>query len=77
MEVKGIENQWMHLASVGSHSEALVICSKLESAGIKTYIKDQYVNTLLGPGVSGFKIDIYVLLQDYEKALDIYYDEVS
>lgn len=73
MEIEGIENQWMLLASAGSHAEALVICSKLDSAGIKTYIKDQYVSTLLGPGVSGFKIDIYVLLKDYEKALDIYY----
>lgn len=69
------EDQWLLLTSAGSHAEAMVICSKLESQQIKTYVKDHHTSTLLGTGVSGFKVDIYVLMSQYERALDIYYDE--
>ncbi len=68
------ENQWVLLTSVSSHSEALVVCSKLRGHDVQTFVKDQHISTLLGTGVSGFKIDIYVLISDYEKALDLYYD---
>lgn len=73
--MSSIENSWILLASVNSHSEALVICSKLKSHNIRTYIKDHHTSTLLGTGISGFKVDIYVLMSDYERALDLYYDD--
>ena len=75
--MSNIENQWILLTSVNSHSEALVVCSKLNSYNIKTFIRDQHVSTLFGTGISGFKVDIYVLMSEYEKALDTYYDDHS
>ncbi|KFD38486.1 alcohol dehydrogenase [Schleiferia thermophila str. Yellowstone] len=71
MEIMPDENQWVLLTEVGQMSEAAIVCSKLESAGIKTFVKNQNMNTLLGLGISGFSIEIYVLLSDLEKAADV------
>lgn len=64
------------LVTIGEFSnsmEAHVLKTRLESEGIKTYLIDENINSLLGFGISLVKLQVN--LHDSFKAMDLIYDE--
>lgn len=66
--------QLVTIAELDSLNQAYVLKSRLEAEGIRTYIQNENINTLLPMGgFSGIKVQVN--LMDSFRAMDIIYDE--
>lgn len=61
------------IAEFSNSMEAHVLKTRLESEGIKAYLIDENINSLLGFGISLVKLQVN--LHDSFKAMDLIYDE--
>jgi hypothetical protein len=62
------------LTELNTLTDAYLLKSKLEAAGIRTYITNENINTIFPmPGVAGIKLQVN--LNDSFRAMDILYEE--
>lgn len=59
----------VYLATLENSSQASILQSALYNEGIESFLKNEILSTVIN--TPGFQIEIEVLEEDYEKALEV------